>query len=86
MADVLEEHDDAVGRELDRSRQRLRITFANTPALDWLILTKRPQNYRRLVPPEILTLADMWPGATVEIAEYSWRADALLGLACAGPR
>src|SRR5262249_24238059 len=53
---------------------------------DWLLLTKRPQNYRRLVPAELLGLPNVWPGTTVESADYAWRADALLNLACAGPR
>ncbi|HXJ77945.1 MAG TPA: DUF5131 family protein [Candidatus Methylomirabilis sp.] len=86
MADVLEERDDVVGRELDQTRQRLWSTIAGTPALDWLLLTKRPQNYRRLVPAEILARPNVWPGTTVESADYTWRADALLNLDCAGPR
>src|SRR5262245_11351705 len=65
MADVLETRDDEVGREMDHARQRLWTTIARTPALDWLLLTKRPQNYRRLVPGEILALPNVWPGTTV---------------------
>jgi len=86
MADVLEDRADAVGRELGRARQRLWFTIANTPWLDWLLLTKRPQNYHRLVPVEILQLANVWPGTTVESTEYAWRAGYLEVLACAGPR
>src|SRR5262245_10765796 len=86
MADVLETRDDVVGRQLDAARSRLWRVIANTPGLDWLLLTKRPQNYRRLVPPEIRALANVWPGTTVEHQDYLWRARALLDLACEGPR
>src|SRR5262245_27940087 len=54
MADVLEERDDVVGRELDTARRGLWDVIANTDQLDWLLLTKRPAGYRRLVPREIL--------------------------------
>jgi len=86
MADVLEERHDAVGREMDRARERLWSTITNTPALDWLLLTKRPQNYRRLVPGEILALPNVWPGTTAECDVYRWRVDRLLHLSCRGPR
>jgi hypothetical protein len=42
MADVGEERDDEVGRELDAARARLAALIAATPSLDWLLLTKRP--------------------------------------------
>lgn len=86
MADVLETRSDAVGERLDAERERLWRLIAGTPGLDWLLLTKRPQNYRRLVPPGILALPTVWPGTTVESADYLWRAEELLRLGCAGPR
>jgi len=86
MADVLETREDVVGRQLAEARQRLWFIIAHTPALDWLLLTKRPQNYARVVPTDILSLPNVWPGTTVEHADYLWRAQALLDLACAGPR
>jgi protein gp37 len=86
MADVLEERDDLVGQQLTQARQRLWFTIANTPALDWLLLTKRPQNYRRLVPAEILALPNVWPGVTVESQEHDWRIVKLCDTDCAGPR
>jgi protein gp37 len=86
MADVMEERDDMIGAQMATARFRLWSVIASTPHLDWLLLTKRPQNYRRLVPAEILALPNVWPGTTVEHTDYTWRADALLGLACAGPR
>lgn len=86
MADVLEERDDQVGRELASARLRLWELIAMTEATDWLLLTKRPQNYPRLVPREILQLPHVWSGTTVESADYLWRVGHLLDLNCAGPR
>jgi protein gp37 len=64
MADVLEDRDDAEGTRMTEARQRLWAVIASTPGLDWLLLSKRPQNYRRLVPAEILDRANVWPGTT----------------------
>src|SRR5262249_52187386 len=86
MADVLEERDDVVGRELDRARQRLWDVIASTGQLDWLLLTKRPAGYRRLLPREILARPNVWPGVTVETHEYFWRWAEVAELVCAGPR
>lgn len=59
MADVFE---DAPG--LDTQRDRLSDLIHETAdALDWLLLTKRPQNFS-LMPPETLRLC--WLGVTVE--------------------
>jgi protein gp37 len=77
MADIGEERSDVVGRQMDEARRRLWFVIANTPQLDWLLLTKRPQFYRR-VPEEIRSLPNVWPGTTVESAEYLWRADELM--------
>jgi len=86
MADVGEERDDAVGRQMDEARQRLWRVIAGSPRLDWLLLTKRPAGLRRLLPPEIASLPNVWPGVTVERADYTWRIDELLELPCAGRR
>jgi protein gp37 len=86
MADVLETRSDAVGEQMDRERVRLWRLIAQTPSLDWLLLSKRPQDYRRLVPPELLALSNVWPGTTVESADYLWRADELVKLQCVGLR
>jgi protein gp37 len=85
MADVLEQRTDDVGRRMDAERDRLWRLIAATPWLDWLLLTKRPQFYRR-VPHDILAGPNVWPGTTVERADFLWRADELLRLDCAGPR
>jgi protein gp37 len=86
MADVLERRDDLIGRQLDQARFRLWSTIANTPALDWLLLTKRPQEYSKLVPPKILALPNVWLGTTVERQDYEWRLEKLLAVPGAGPR
>ncbi len=62
MADVFEDR-----RDLDAERERLWGLIAETPSLDWQLLTKRPQNVARMVPWGY----DAWPvnvwlGTTVE--------------------
>lgn len=44
LADWLEDHP-----ELDAPRSRLLMTIQETPHLDWLLLTKRPENWRLLL-------------------------------------
>lgn len=53
MADVFED-----GRGLGSQRARVFELIAATPHLDWLLLTKRPQNVRDMVP---LRWLDAWP-------------------------
>lgn len=65
MADVFEDL-----RELDAERARLWDLIAATPCLDWLLLTKRPQNIGRLF---VGSLANVWLGTTVESPEWMWR-------------
>ncbi len=47
--------------------------------IDQLLLTKRPQNFRRFLPPHWLEnpLPNVWGMTTVESPEYNWRIDAL---------
>jgi len=45
MADVFEDR-----RDLDEWREKLWALIDATPQLDWLLLTKRPEMVRRLVP------------------------------------
>ena len=63
MADVFEDRPDLV-----EPRARLFRLIDATPNLDWLLLTKRPENIRRMVPPEWLESwpAHVWVGTTVE--------------------
>ncbi len=61
MADVYEEHPDVVGE-----RQKLWHLIENTPWLNWLILTKRPENILRLSPWEQKHWPDnVWIGTSV---------------------
>lgn len=72
MADVFEDRED-----LEEQRDRLWATIAETPFLDWLLLTKRPENIGDMIPwsdgnPNNWWKADvsMWPnvwlGTSVE--------------------
>lgn len=62
MADVF---DNAADQAL---RERLWILICATPDLDWLLLTKRPQNIQGMLPAEWLTRRrpNVWLGTTVE--------------------
>jgi protein gp37 len=64
MADVLEDRP-----ELREPRLALWKLIAETPALDWLLLTKRPENFVRMAPPWWWTGRwpfNAWVGTTVE--------------------
>jgi protein gp37 len=64
MADVFEDR-----RDLDDDRARLWDLIGATGPLDWLLLTKRPENVERLVPAwwdGCGWPANVWLGATVE--------------------
>jgi protein gp37 len=62
MADVFEDRED-----LDPSRQRLWALIEQTPNLDWLLLTKRPECIDKTTvwPPNV------WMGVTAENQEYA---------------
>ena len=57
MADVFEAHP-----QLHTERALLWAMIEQTPALDWLLLTKRPENITRMVPPRWLEDGPGWPG------------------------
>lgn len=61
MADVFERRVD-----LEKERQRLWELIENTANLNWLLLTKRPQNVRRIAPWGTNWPANVWLGTTVE--------------------
>lgn len=63
MADVFEDR-----RDLDEQRAWLWGLIEETPHLDWQLLTKRPENIRRMVPKAWLRnpLAHVWYGTTTE--------------------
>lgn len=74
MADVMEDRED-----LRHSRVRLFNLIDDTPNLDWLLLTKRPMNFRRFLPAtwKIYPRRNVWLGTTLESPDYLWRIDAL---------
>jgi protein gp37 len=61
MSDVFEDR-----AELDLIRLRLWDLIYRTPHLDWLLLTKRPENITRLTPWTSRWPRNIWLGATVE--------------------
>jgi protein gp37 len=61
MSDVFEDR-----RDLDKPRERLWQLIADTPHLDWLLLTKRPQHVAHTVPWRESWPRNVWLGATVE--------------------
>jgi protein gp37 len=63
MSDVFEDRD-----ELRPQRDRLVRLIGDTPGLDWLLLTKRPQNVARFVPDWFFYgyPQNVWIGTTVE--------------------
>lgn len=61
MADVFERRTD-----LNSERKRLWKLIESTPNLDWLLLTKRPQSIRRIVPWDQDWPPNVWLGTSVE--------------------
>jgi len=76
MADVFEDRE-----ELTEHRERLWDLIVATPGLDWLLLTKRPENAPELLPPTWWVLTglppNVWIGTTVESPAYFKRVEAL---------
>ena len=64
MADVFEDR-----RDLDAPRERLWSLIEETPNLDWLVLTKRPQLISKFVPWQDRWPSNVWIGTTVEDQE-----------------
>ncbi|MGE5570496.1 MAG: DUF5131 family protein [Rhodospirillales bacterium] len=71
MADLMEDRID-----LDTPRIALWRLIEQTPHLDWLLLTKRPQKFRFL--PWSDPRPNVWLLTTVESNEFMWRVEALL--------
>jgi len=67
LADVFDNHRSI----LPEWRERLWALIRNTPNLDWLLLTKRPQNIARYLPDDWgdKGYANVWLGATAENQE-----------------
>lgn len=67
MADVFEKR-----AELDVHRERLWKLILSTPSLDWLLLTKRPENIAGMVPWENVPWPrNVWLGTTVENQQFA---------------
>lgn len=66
MADVFEDRP-----ELLFPRARLLNLIKATPDLDWLLLTKRPENIERLWPSPSTRLDNLWLGVSVENQEQA---------------
>jgi protein gp37 len=66
MADVFESRAD-----LNRWREKLWPLIEQTPHLDWLLLTKRPQNVERMAPWKDNWPANVWLGTTTENQKYA---------------
>jgi protein gp37 len=80
MCDVMEDRNGWAVGHLEAARQRLWSLIEATPNLDWLLLTKRPQNFRRFLPPAWLEnpRPNVWLMTTVESNDFMWRVEALL--------
>lgn len=66
MADVFESRAD-----LNPERKKLWNLIEKTPSLDWLLLTKRPQNIAKQVPWTTDWPKNVWIGTTVENQEWA---------------
>jgi protein gp37 len=64
MADVFEDY-----QTLNIWRERLWVLINVTPWLDWLLLTKRPENISRMAPWGEMWPKNIWLGTTVENAD-----------------
>jgi protein gp37 len=74
MADVFENHPDVVD-----ARARLFALIRATPHLDWLLLTKRPENIARLLPSDWgKGYPNVWLGTSVEDSRVRGRIPHLL--------
>lgn len=69
MCDVMEDRFD-----LKAPRTRLFNLIADTPNLDWLLLTKRPENFRKFLPwgdaPISHAWRNVWGMTTIESSDY----------------
>lgn len=68
MADVMEDR-----RDLDPLRERLWKLIDRTPSLDWMLLTKRPENFLRLTSWRTRWPDNVWAGTTAETQAWAAR-------------
>ncbi|HSR79058.1 MAG TPA: DUF5131 family protein [Xanthobacteraceae bacterium] len=80
LADWAEIRDGEVGAAMDRERARLWKLIPATPWLDWLLLSKRPQNWRDrlLLPWHHDPWPNVWLGVTGENTEQLLRRVSIL--------
>ena len=72
--DVMEDR-----RDLDPHRKRLYERIEQTDWIDWLLVSKLPQNFKRLCPPSWIDSPprNVWAITTVGTAKSLWRIDAI---------
>jgi protein gp37 len=68
MGDIFEDRPDLI-----RWRNRLWDLIANTPWLDWLLLTKRVENVGKMVPWESVWPHNVWLGVTIENQQMAYK-------------
>jgi protein gp37 len=75
LCDVMEDRPDLAG-----PRQRLFEEIEATPFLDHLMLTKRPQNFRKFLPQSWMDSPrrNVWLGTTAGVEKSLWRVDELV--------
>lgn len=71
LCDVAEDR-----RDLDDYRRRVQALIGETPSLDWLLLSKRPQNFNRLFE-HTMESPNVWAGTTVGVRSSLWSIDAI---------
>ena len=75
MCDIFEDHPDVA-----TEREKLWPLIRQTPHLDYLLLTKRPERIRNDLPRDWGTgYPNVWLGVSVESADYLWRVRELRG-------
>jgi protein gp37 len=74
MCDILEDR-----RDLDAVRDRLWEVIDHTPWLEWLLVSKRPQNFHRMMPRRFFdsNLPNLRLMTTVENVDFVWRLEEL---------
>lgn len=74
MCDIFEEHP-----TWDTERPKLWDLIDKTPNLDWLLLTKRPENIIRMIPDDwkLKKRHNVWFGTSVGVNATKWRIDEL---------
>jgi protein gp37 len=77
MCDIMEDRPDL---DLDTPRWRVYELVENTPNLDWIFLSKRPENYARFLPElwKSRLRHNVWLMTTVESQPYTYRLEQMM--------